>query len=450
MSTEQKKIQIVVMDRHFLYLPLYYAKNKSFFGFIPDHYEIEIIVSADHTDESAYEMLMDTGYGKSTNVDFAVADPTMVLTSSKFDRTPAILAALISNTAFWAVDRKTHQIVLPKDLADFQQIIAFKPGSTSHSIALRIFRDAKKPQAIHPVNPTQELVALQKTTNTVALSPDILGIDHLLYYEKHFNIDLALGTTQEFSNVFMTALLSRQDIVENHRALVLGLLKALQLSLILVRAQAPELIDYAADRFSDSKDRVRSALNRAEQAQVFPPSVEVSVASWLNAAKIWYESKGVNFEAAEQTEAKLKFQNIAQPHLRLAKTAVDELYSQVSTPPKEKRSSWSSAMRASAAAILCFVIGSAVIKWCHWSAIGVFMLGTTISVLLATWLKLKRASPTCFLHWFYCASFQLVLFAWLSPTLKGLITITTYIPLSVAAALLLLEIKLVHDERKKA
>ena len=449
MDTGRRKMQIVVMDKHFLYLPLYYAKSKNFFGFVPGNYELEIVLSADHTDESAYQMLMDSGYGKNTEVNFAVADPSVTLnTSHSFEGTPAILASLITNTAFWAVDRKTHQIVLPKDLAGFQKIIAFKPGTTSHSIAQRIFRDASKTPSIQPVNPSQELIALQKSTNTVALSPDILSIDHLLYYQKHFNIDLALGTTQEFSNVFMTAFLSRQDVVEQHRPLVMGLLKALQLSLILVRAQAPDLIEYAADRFSDSKDRVKSALNRAEQAQVFPPSIEVSVASWMNAAKIWYESGDREFQSDEQKEAKLRFQNIAQPHLSLAKAAINELYSQVSTPSKTP-STWKPALRASGAAALCFAVATAVVKWCHWSGIGVLILLTTVAILLASWLRFKRASSTWLLHWFYCAAIQLVILAWLSPPLRELITIQTYIPMSIAAALLFLEIKLVHDEHKK-
>lgn len=449
MDTGRRKIKIVVMDKHFLYLPLYYAKYRNFFGFVPRNYELEIVLSAGHTDESAYQMLMDSGYGKNTEVDFAVADPSVTLnTSNSFEGTPAILASLITNTAFWAVDRKTHQIVLPKDLADFQKIIAFKPGTTSHSIAQRIFRDASKSPSIQPVNPSQELIALQKSTNTVALSPDILGIDHLLFYQKHFNIDLALGTTQEFSNVFMTAFLSRQDVVEQHRPLVMGLLKALQLSLILVRAQAPDLIEYAADRFGDSKDRVRSALNRAEQAQVFPPSIEVSVASWMNAAKIWYESGDRQFLSDEQKEAKLRFQNIAQPHLSLAKAAIDELYSQVSTTNRTL-STWKSALRTSGAAALCFGVATAVVKWCHWSGIGVLLLSTTLAILLASWLRLNRASSTWFLHWFYCAAIQFVILAWLSPELKALIPIQTFIPVTIAATLLFLEIRLVHDEHKK-
>lgn len=451
-KSEKRKTQIVVMDTHFLYLPLFYAKHKQFFGFIPNEYDVEIIPSAAHTDDSAYHMLMDTSSASNAHIDLAVADPGTVFKNfQSLEGQPAILAALISNTAFWAVDRRSRQIVLPKDLAAFESIIAFKPGTTSHSIAQRIFKDAKKPYSILPVNPQQELVKLQETVNTVALSPDILGIDHLVHHsEGHFNIDLNLGTTQEFSNVFTTALLSRRDFVDAHRDLIFGLLKALQLSLFFVKVQHPDLIQYTSDKFGDSKERVTSALKRAEHSNVFPVSIEVSEATWMNAAKISCEAGGLSsFGAEQQKEARRAFQQTIEPYLNLVRRAVNEIFSQVQPPISKQVPAWRPIAATSAAILLCLVVGAMITKWCHWMAYGVFAVCTILAITISTWLKLKRGSATWFYHWFLCTAFQVVILAWLSPELQREISVPTYIPLGVAVTLLLAEWKLVNDQSEK-
>lgn len=449
MTIEKKTLQIVVMDEHFLYLPLYYAYDKKFFGLLPEDYELKIIRSTDRTDASAYRMLMDTRSVARTNVAFAVADPTTTLRDVSYEHSaPAILAALINNTAFWAVDRRTHVIRNPKDLAVFKQIIAFKPGTTSHSIAQRIFRDAERNQSILPVNPSQELIALEESTDTVALSPDILAIDHLLSHKSKYNIDLSLGTTEEFNGVFMTALLSRQDIVDQHRHLTIGLLKALQLANILVKSQAPDVITFAMERHSETRDHVESALRRAEIDQVFPLSIEVSNVTWTKAAKIWFESTDAGFGPEQQNLARMTFQHAAQPYQALARSAVNELYSRVSAPiPTE--SLWPKVLRLSLVTVLSMMVGISAAKWSDWRGVLVIAVSTIIAISLDGWLKLKRHSISWLYHWLFCLGFQFVLFAYFSPEIVRLIPLNTYLPPGIAFALFLAELRLVHDERKK-
>lgn len=449
MKVEKKTLQIVVMDEHFLYLPLYYAYDKKFFGLVPENYDLKIIRSTDRTDASAFRMLMDTRSAGQSNVGFAVADPTTTLRDTSFeDRSPAILAALINNTAFWAVDHRTHVIRSPKDLAVFKQIIAFKPGTTSHSIAQRIFRDANKSQSILPVNTSQELIALQENTDTVALSPDILAINHLLSHKENYNIDLSLGTTEEFNGVFMTALLSRQDIVDQHRQLTIGLLKALQLANILVKSQAPDVITFAMERYNETKEHVEGALRRAEVDQVFPLSIEVSNVTWTKAAKIWYESTDKGFGPEQQNIARLMFLHTAQPYSALARDAVNELYSRVSAPTATE-SFWPKVVHLSLVTVLSIIVGIAAAKWSDWPAIVVILVSTVVAIWLDVWLKLKRYSITWFCHWLFAVGFQFVFFAYFSPVIAGLIPLKSLLPPGAAIALFLADLKLVHDERKK-
>jgi len=450
MPKDQKKMEIVIMDNHFLYLPLFYAQSKDFFGHVPEGYSIEIITSPAHTDVAAYKMLMDTSSRKNTSVNFAIADPTTVLSHpATYDATPAILAAMISNTAFWAVDRNSHTVIKPQDLATFQNIIAFQPGTTSYSIAQRIFKDANKSPSIIQVNPNQELIALQKSTNTVALSPDILSIDKLIHEEEKFHIDLELATTQEFQNVFMTALISRQDVVDQHRSMIVGLLKALQLSLLLVRAQAPDLLKFAEQRFPLAKDRVESALNRASKAHVFPLSIEVSLVTWMNAAKLYYESIPAGFDHPNQENARLVFKHAVQPYLALSREAVSDLYSRFTEPAKTEPL-WPKVLRLSLVVVLCLGVGIAIKQWSDWKAIMVFILGTVPAIAIEKWLKLERTSLHWFVHWFTCGLIQLVLIAWVSPEIKAHIPLVTILPPAAILTLLYAELRVVQEELKKA
>ena len=97
------------MTKHFLYLPLYYAHYRKYFGFIPAPHRIKntIVQSRDQTDVSAFEMLMDTTSEENRDIDFAVGDPTCILDYPQgAGPAPIILAELISNAAFWAINRR--------------------------------------------------------------------------------------------------------------------------------------------------------------------------------------------------------------------------------------------------------------------------------------------------------------------------------------------------------
>src|SRR4051794_29401892 len=114
-------VAITVTDEHFLYLPLYYAQSKEFFDFLPNC-EIEINPSPDLTDVSAFNTLMSAD-SEQTAV-FALADPATALAyRSSFGPPPAILAAVITTAAFWAVDHRSREIHFLNQLSGFDSII---------------------------------------------------------------------------------------------------------------------------------------------------------------------------------------------------------------------------------------------------------------------------------------------------------------------------------------
>lgn len=320
-----RKIQIIQMAEHFLYLPIYYAKAKNFFGKIPPQYSVEVVSARPKTDEQAFRALMDVSSDKRRSVVFAVCDPTVVLTVDSGSRaTPAILAGLITNAAFWAVDHRSRRVKLLRDLAEFDRMIAYHPGTTSYAIARRIFHD--KQDKIYCVDPKEELSTLTESPrNSVALSPDILEIEALITGDDHYDIDLAIGSTPEYNNVLVTALLSRADVVRDDPDLVGGLLEALQLSLFAVAAGGQEFSTWAAQRFvEEDVHLVDRALNRAREAQLFPTTIDVNEAHWLNAARTVAAAIDRQYDDASAAEAKNMFETAVAPYRHLAREAVVE------------------------------------------------------------------------------------------------------------------------------
>jgi hypothetical protein len=322
-------VEIVQMGRHFLYLPLYYARHNDFFGYIPSEYNIDIVHAWPPTDQRAYEMLMDTSHAECSRIAFAICDPTRILdTALNVTADPVILAALITNAAFWAIDRRSKKLVYLKDIADFSEIICYGQGTTSYGIARRIFVRAQKTPSLFPVEPAQEFTALKNRAGAIAISPDILSADELVYNERDFNIDMALGTTVECNNVLVTGILSRRDFVERHKMFVNGLLKGIQKAALAVQFSTPEAVSFAAGYFNTKPERVESALQRANDALVFAGRIDVSEAHWMRAAESFCDAHAVPFSDDMQRRAREAYASAVKPYSSYARSAIKEVMGQ--------------------------------------------------------------------------------------------------------------------------
>jgi hypothetical protein len=313
----RKRVTIVETAHHFLYLPLHYALHANCFGCVPSNYEIGLWPAPSKTDREAYKLLMKGRAEGYEYIGFAVADPAELLhDQDNHLAPPVVLAGLITNSSFWAVDRRTHEVRFLRDLAAFDRIIAFPEGTTSHGIATRIYRDAQKTPAIQTVEPGKELTLLTDfAKGTIALTPDLLGLDKLLADQSDkYHVDLVLGKTPEYNNVLVTALLSRTDVVNDHPNLVRGLLMAIQRATLLVRIADPEVIRYAMDTYGESESRITGALRRAADAQVFPATIEVSQAHWENAGRAAADAAARQYDKNEHERVRRMFQSAVNPY----------------------------------------------------------------------------------------------------------------------------------------
>jgi hypothetical protein len=304
MRVEDKiPVRILVMDRHFLYLPLYVAQfdnpkigKRPFFGKVPSRYSIEVkppSLRKSRSDGAVFDALMDARLG-SSDIMFAACDPTVLL--ARPDQNALMAASLISTSAFWAVNHTVRNMRVVSDLSCFDRIICYGEKTTSNLIARRIVkRDTGK---LRVVDSTDEIQALMEFgEGTMAISPELLKIADLVHGEhgegeKRYAIVLELSTSKEFSNVLTTALFTRAEVVEQHPDLVSGVLAGLQSALIAFHSGHPMVAECARHNFTDAYC-VDEALAIARSSNVFPETIQVRRDRWQRACEFYHISNAV-------------------------------------------------------------------------------------------------------------------------------------------------------------
>ena len=343
------QVEIVTAGEHFLYLPLYYAATEdvNFFGCIPSRYQITINGGAlkaggrkQRTDQEAVDLLLDSDYSGNRTKLFAVCDPTALSIDEPpaiSGDGPAVVASLITNTAFWAVDHRQTPVPTLAQLAKFDQILAWDKGTTSHRIASHISSLAKagKKPLVETVSMGKEIDTLrERSEGTLAISPDIMLIEDLVANNPDFRVLYALGNSPEYSNVLVTAIITLRSVAESHSDLVRGLLQALQRSVLLTRSLDKRVISYAKQRFQNDEEAIERALSRANESHVFPVSLEVDRSRWLNAFKLSLAANNKKLTASREARSVLLFDQYVTPYAGLAR----DVYQQTVVAPLDKPS----------------------------------------------------------------------------------------------------------------
>lgn len=330
---ERKHIHILQMGKHFLYLPLYYARARNFFGFLPPDVSVEIDLSDPQTDQGAFQQMMDESPRNRDKV-MAICDPVQILKCDpKAKNQPVLLAAVVTNGAFWAVNHGTRDISALRQLGEFKHILAFKPGTTSYTVASRIAQQAGRTNDmgsfIQVVDPGNELLRLNDPTtpeNVVALSPDLLMIEELIH-AKSAQVELPLGTTPEFNDVLVTGLVSHCEFVTQNPAIVSGILAGLQKALLMIRLRNEDVLRFAED-FFDFPEHVAGGIDKAIAAGVFPLSIVVEQAHWQHAARADYEAnqKGAEWNTAQEAQSLECFNRCVRPHIPIVQAAANRVF----------------------------------------------------------------------------------------------------------------------------
>lgn len=402
--------KIVIADKHFLYLPLYYADYKNYFGLLPEGHKIQIVRSRLHTDTSAFAELIDVNAAQNRDTDIAVCDPAVILRHNDSNVHPVAIAGLITNSAFWAINHKAHTVSFLSDIASFDAIISFKRGTTSFGIANRIFSSPAKTAAIRQVDPESELTTLvESPRSTIALSPDILAIQNLLETRgDQFGIELSLAETEEYRDMLVTALLTRRDVLDKKPALVRALLQSVQMALASIRRNDPEIVAFAAREFTEDVHTVERALAQAHKAEVYPMNIKISRPAWIKLAETANLALQKDFDSEAKAQALRTYQLHVEPYSPWAVDAVraveDALLIKPPVPSKVKRL-WQSMELTTGAVLPPLILG--ILMLVHAATLGAlhwywYFLPVGIALLAAGTARHLRITPwtiTGILYW---------------------------------------------------
>jgi hypothetical protein len=184
------------------------------------------------TDKQVIERLMNSN---GSDIVFAIADPASIFEyQAQHDaKDIVILAALLTNAAFWAVDHDNHTVENLQHLDQFDKIVAYGEGTTSHRIARTI--NPQKTQSVPPKTEIEVLTQGNRQESVIVLTPDLVGLEKTLFNNNEYQVKLNVGSTTEFDEVLITALITRRDVIDHHPELVKEVLKGIQRACYLVQ-----------------------------------------------------------------------------------------------------------------------------------------------------------------------------------------------------------------------
>lgn len=417
------RVSVLEMHQHFLYLPFYVAKNADFYGYLADC-NVQFDSVASKTDVGVLDALYSERHRSSAA--FAICDPAPLL-DMEFEegRTPAILAAMVVNAAIWAVDKEAEPVQTFDELRKFQKVISFERGTTTYGIARRIVGSASLDR-IQPVSPGMELPALLYERDAIALSPDILhaidvqavGVDRTGGRRK---IILPIGGTPEYSNVMVTALITRKDVVDRHPQIAAGMVRAIQRSTHTVKHKLDDVVQFAVDRFDRSEDHVSQALDMANDCHVFPETVLIKKVQWENACRAYAEASHRRWDARARARVQESYSSMIIPFAHMAADAAKNELLDGRKPP---RSIWESAStwKYIAAALLAMFFLSGSILYLHprlseWS---IEVLCVLLALVGAGMSRLHRLRLRSARFWVHAAMYCIgVLLLYLTPSLTS-------------------------------
>jgi hypothetical protein len=392
-------VEIIEMAQHFLYLPFYYARDNDFFGYVGAEYTTSMGTAFPATDEGALRQMLSNH--NDDVLRFSLCDPgPLYAIEHDDDDPPAVLAAVITNAAIWAIDKEAEPVTDFRELKKFNNVIAFKKGTTTFGMAMRLWGEECEDRIVS-VEPGHELYALTLQSDAVAFSPEILDAVNAIQQGTPLKIILPLGATREYDSVLVTALVTKKSVVREHPKLVEGMLAGLQHAIIEVNLSSPQILEYAAHRFNRSKELISSALDEAAHATVFPPNIMVQRNHWEAAAESYSEGQGQQYTAEAKMASNSLYKRCALPYIDVSRKAMELVSQRGLREAGDSRSddTCSRALPAFAGCSLgCVIAGVALFGGMYQLPLIVALFGGL--AVLGVWLKAPNLSfPRIALHY---------------------------------------------------
>jgi NitT/TauT family transport system substrate-binding protein len=275
---EAVKLQHVVIDEAvhtLLYLPIYHAIERGYFK--DEGLDVELVTGGTATNAFS---AMTTG-----SADFAVADPMYVPISRQSGADTKVVGQVVGRIAVWALtkDPAIHSFdrasIQGKKIATHQRPMTAYTYTENYLAGLGL----KDGQGV-------DIVQARPGTEVV---PFLAGqADFVVTLEPGASTAEAAGAHVVYSwptalgDQIFTGLMVRQQTIAQHRAMVVGAVRALYRSLADLRDNKAAALVTARKYFPQVDEHVLTlAIDRLTREHVFPDTPAISVSSWDRAVK---------------------------------------------------------------------------------------------------------------------------------------------------------------------
>lgn len=285
-----EKVKVGQVGDIFLYMSLYYAKDKGFF----ENEGLEVSFVTTNGDEKSVAAVI------SGDVLFGVGDPTFSPIAGQRGAKTKIVASVLNGVPFWGVTFKTDipTITDSKQLAGYT-VATFPSPSTAYTLQSQMFRDGGLEPKIREAQFGTLLPTLKSGSADIAL-------------EIEPNVSIAVkeggkvlfGLARRFGDFAITGVSVSEDTITKRRPLVERFVRALDAAEKAAHADPKAVEDFAVKRFPDLDPMVaRSAIRRMLADGVFPASARISADAWRKALQLRIES------------GELKSEQVGMPYL---------------------------------------------------------------------------------------------------------------------------------------
>jgi NitT/TauT family transport system substrate-binding protein len=275
-KTQLEKVTINEAVRTLLYLPLYHAESQGFFK--KNGIEIKIVTGGTAT--TSFAALL------SGDADFSQADPMYVPISNEKKAETKVVAQVVARIAVWGLTLDKSVIKISKDNLKGKIISTHPRPMTAYTYANKTIKD-------FGLIPDKDVKILQCQPGT-EIQPLLLGkSDFLFTIEPNASIaeskgaHVVLSYPQLLGDQIFTGLMTRNDIIDKKKQMVLSVLRSYQEALDDIHKNPEAAIKTAKKYFPQVDPNIlENAIHRMVRDSVIPTSVMVPQKSWEKAVRV--------------------------------------------------------------------------------------------------------------------------------------------------------------------
>lgn len=269
----QTKVVVNEALRTIVYLPLYHAKDTGCFS--RAGLNVEIVTGGTAT--NAFAALL------SKEADIAIADPMYVPIAREKGTQVHVIGQLVGRIAVWGVTKDPRVTSLSSETLRGKTIATHPRPMTAYVYTMRAIQDAglrpDKDVQVLQVKPGSEIVPLLTGQADFALT-----LEPNVSRATTQGARVVLSYPQLLGDQIFTGIMTRDDYLRDHRAEAVSLVRCVQQSLGIIRANPAAGIPSARKFFPQLDESIlNTAIGRIVSENVMPSSVILSEESWNKA-----------------------------------------------------------------------------------------------------------------------------------------------------------------------